>query len=133
MSHKYDTITPKTDIKDKNDIIKLVDAFYVQVRRDPILGPVFLQRIPNDAAWPHHLEILYSFWNSVLFAQNDYHGTPFPKHVGLGIEALHFDRWIDYFHQTIDLYFVGPKADEAKDKSLKIRMMFESKLGILKN
>jgi hemoglobin len=131
MSNKTTALHTKTDIRDKEDIILLVEAFYTQVRKDPLLAPVFQQRIP-DAAWPHHLGIMSGFWNSVLFAQNDYHGSPFPKHIGLDIGSAHFDRWIEYFHQTIDLYFTGPKANEAKEKSAKIRELFESKLGWLK-
>jgi hemoglobin len=121
----------KPDISSKKDIVVLIDAFYAQVRQDPLLAPMFLQRIPDDAAWPQHLRTMYSFWNTVLFAEDDYHGNPFPKHVGLEIEPRHFDRWVGYFHQTIDLYFSGPKANEARDKALKIRAIFESKLAFI--
>lgn len=128
MAHKIESRPDKTDIRDKNDIKLFVDAFYTQVRQDPMLGPVFKLRIPDDASWSPHLSIMCSFWNTVLFAESDYRGTPFPRHVGLSIGAEHFDRWIEYFYQTIDLYFSGPKAEETKDKASKMRMIFESKL-----
>lgn len=121
----------KGDIQGKQDIVLIIDAFYSQVRKDPVLEPVFRRRIPTDSAWPAHLRTMYSFWNTLLFAQDDYHGNPFPKHTGLEIDALHFDRWLGYFHQTVDLHFSGPKADEAKLKATKMRVLFESKLGIV--
>ena len=130
MNIKSPYMNNKTDIRDKKDIALLVDAFYGQVRKDPVLGPVFRQHIPDDSAWPTHLAVMASFWNTLLFGQNDYHGNPFHKHIGLEIGAQHFERWIGHFHQTIDLYFSGPVADDAKLKSNKMRMIFESKLGI---
>jgi hemoglobin len=130
MNNKVSHTILKTDIRDKNDIVVLIDAFYNQVRMDPVLAPVFQQRIPDDAAWPAHLATMYSFWNTLLFAADDYHGNPFHKHLGIEIGAQHFERWIGYFHQTIDLYFSGPMADNAKEKATKMRMIFESKLGI---
>jgi len=119
----------KPDITNKKDIMVLVDAFYAQVRQDPLLAPVFLQRIPDDASWSPHLQRMYSFWNTILFAANDYHGNPFPRHLGLEIEPRHFERWVGYFHQTIDLYFSGPKANEARDRATKMRAIFESRLA----
>jgi hemoglobin len=130
MHNKSSHTIIKTDIRDKADIIVLIDAFYGQVRKDPVLAPIFQQRIPDDAAWPIHLRTMYSFWNTLLFGENDYHGNPFHKHIGMEIGALHFDRWIGYFHQTVDLYFSGPMAENAKEKATKMRMIFESKLGV---
>jgi hemoglobin len=40
-----------------DDITTVVDAFYVKVRRDPVLGPVFARAIADDA-WPAHLAII---------------------------------------------------------------------------
>jgi hemoglobin len=130
MINKATIDNTKSDIREKQDIVVLIDAFYSQVRKDPLLSPVFQRRIPTDAAWPPHLKTMYSFWNTLLFGQDDYHGNPFPKHVGLEVDAEHFDRWLGYFHQTVDLYFSGVKADEAKAKATKMRLLFEHKLGI---
>ncbi|HYE54196.1 MAG TPA: group III truncated hemoglobin [Chitinophagaceae bacterium] len=118
----------KHDIQSADDIQTFIDDFYARVRRDELLAPVFRQRIPTDEDWPHHLQVIHNFWNSVLFAVPAYKGNPFPKHVGLGIESRHFDRWIALFHQTIDDHFSGPKADEVKQKAVKMRQLFEIKL-----
>ena len=121
-----------TDIRDKADIKVLIDAFYQQVRVDDRLGIVFAARIP-DEEWPLHLEKMYGFWNSVLFAQRDYRGRPFAKHALLPIEDAHFERWLTLFGQTVDANFSGPKAEEAKMRAGKIGEMFKSKLAFLRS
>ena len=119
----------RKDILNRADIELLVTSFYDSVRKDPLLAPVFLQRIPDAAAWPQHLVTMCNFWETVLFASAGYRGNPFPKHIGLGIQAAHFDNWINLFYNTIDLYFKGPRADEAKERAEKMRVLFEIKLN----
>lgn len=119
----------RKDIKSAADIELLVNDFYDSVRNDSVLSPVFLKRIPNAAAWPQHLRIMCNFWETVLFGNGNYRGNPFPKHLGLGIETMHFDRWINLFHKTVDHHFIGEKAEEAKDRAEKMRTLFEIKLN----
>ena len=80
------------DINDKEDIKIFVDSFYNKVQKDELLGPIFSSKIP-DGNWSNHLERMYSFWNTVLFAHRDYRGNPFSKHASLPIQAPHFERW----------------------------------------
>lgn len=117
----------KHDIQTPADVKILVATFYEKVRADDLLGPVFDLRIPEDQ-WPKHLDVLYNFWEAVIFGEIAFNGNPFPKHIGLGIQQKHFDRWIHLFHATIDDHFQGVKADEVKEKSLKMRILFEHKL-----
>lgn len=115
------------DIRDKGDIKILVDAFYVKVRIDPVIGAVFAARIPNDN-WSPHLERMYSFWNTILFGVGDYRGNPFAKHEQLPIQARHFERWIGLLMETVDALFVGVKAEEVKMRASKIGAVFQAKL-----
>lgn len=115
------------DITNKEDIKVFVDAFYAKVRKDMLIGAVFAARIANDR-WPSHLERMYSFWNTVLFAQQDYRGNPFAKHADLPIQQLHFERWIELLIATIDETFVGEKAEEVKKRAAKMSIMFQAKL-----
>jgi hemoglobin len=48
------------------------------------------------------------------------------------MEVKHFDRWIQHFNTTIDEFFSGPKAEEAKTRAGQIAKTFQFKLGILK-
>ena len=76
---------------------RLVHGFYDRVRTDPLLGPVFAERITD---WGPHLEKMVEFWSSVALMTGRYHGAPMPKHLPLPVEREHFDRWLDLFRQT---------------------------------
>ncbi len=75
----------------------LVHRFYDQVRRDPVLGPIFAARIAN---WEPHLERMFAFWSSVALMTGRYHGRPVPAHTRLPIGPPHFDRWLALFRTT---------------------------------
>lgn len=76
---------------------KLVHRFYDKVRTDPMLAPVFAERITD---WEPHLERMVAFWSSVALMTGRYHGAPVPAHVGLPVNELHFVRWLALFRQT---------------------------------
>ena len=122
----------KNDISDKEDIKVFVDAFYEKVRKDDLIGPVFAARVASPD-WPAHLNRMYSFWNTVLFGKADYRGNPFARHASLPIHAEHFERWTQLFIQTIEGFFQGTKAEEAKYKANKMALMFQSKLEHLRS
>lgn len=118
------------DIKNKDDIRVFVDAFYDLVKRDPQIGPVFFAAIKGD--WQPHLNQLYAFWDSVLFSVAGFNGNPFAKHAGLPIEHRHFDQWLLLFNQTIDQYFAGSMAEEAKKRAQLIANVFVSRLDFMR-
>ncbi|TPW01093.1 MAG: hemoglobin [bacterium] len=73
---------------DEPMIARLVDAFYDRVRADPLLGPVFIDRVSD---WGPHLQQMRLFWSSVALNSGAYHGRPMPKHLPLelGIAGAH--------------------------------------------
>lgn len=79
---------------DEAMIARLVDGFYDRVRADPLIGPVFNDRIKD---WVPHLEQMRLFWLSVALMSGLYHGRPMPKHLPLPVDARHFDRWLELF------------------------------------
>lgn len=119
------------DIRTKADVKIFVDAFYREVRKDALLGPVFAEKIA-DARWGMHLERMYSFWNTVLFAERDYRGNPFAKHASLPIQAAHFEQWIALLSNTVDGLFVGEKTEEVKWRAIKMGQIFQSKLEYIR-
>lgn len=88
----------RPDLCTKEEIRQLVDQFYGRIRSDPVLGPVFDAHISD---WPPHLDIMVTFWSSLLLGSGEYSGTPMPKHVALpDLDASMFHRWLDLFHAT---------------------------------
>ncbi len=82
---------------DEAMIERLVRCFYMKVRDDALLGPVFEARILD---WELHLQRMCAFWSSVALMSGRYHGSPMAKHLPLPIDSVHFDRWLDLFAQT---------------------------------
>ncbi|MFC4668822.1 group III truncated hemoglobin [Seohaeicola nanhaiensis] len=75
----------------------LVHRFYGKIAADPVLGPIFAERITD---WPPHLARMTAFWSSVALMTGRYHGAPVPKHMNLPVTWDHFDRWLDIFRAT---------------------------------
>ncbi|GAA4908915.1 group III truncated hemoglobin [Mucilaginibacter defluvii] len=119
------------DIFELQDIRNLVDTFYGKVQQNPLIGPVFNERIQDR--WPQHLEKMYSFWQTVLLEEYTYFGRPFPPHAQLPVEREHFETWLNLFNETVDELFTGDKATEAKWRAGKMAEMFQIKLAHFRN
>lgn len=120
----------KQDIADLDDIKLLVDTFYTKVRKDELLADIFNDRIQDR--WPQHLEKMYSFWQTLLLEDHTYFGGPFPPHATLPIHKEHFDRWLALFFETLDAYWVGPIANEARWRANRMAEMFQYKLSMIR-
>lgn len=114
------------DILNIDDVKQLVNTFYGKVRKDELLAPIFNSRIKDR--WPEHLEKMYRFWQTVLLGEQTYFGAPFVPHARLPVEGLHFDRWVNLFHETVDELFTGEKAEEAKWRGSKMADVFQVKI-----
>lgn len=115
------------DIENTNDIELLVNTFYERIQKDPLLAPKFALRISKEQ-WPNHLAKMYRFWGTLLLYTQNYSGSPFDKHIGLGIGSEHFAQWLHLFNDTIDSLFEGPTANTAKERAYNIGLTFEYKL-----
>ncbi|WP_187264789.1 group III truncated hemoglobin [Pontibacter beigongshangensis] len=123
-------MTQKHDITGLEDIKVLVDEFYTLVRKDELLAPIFLFRL--NTYWKPHLEKMYTFWNAALFGVRGYTGNPFAKHATMPVDGEHFERWLSLFIGTVDTYFEGPMAEEAKKRALIMATNFERRIDGLK-
>lgn len=80
-------------------IDRLVEDFYLRIREDAVLGPVFAGHI---AQWPPHLERMKAFWRSILHNSGEFSGNPMAKHMAIpGLDAAHFTRWLELFYATL--------------------------------
>ena len=99
----------RSDITNRQDIVRLVDAFYERIRKDDKLGPIF-----EDIAhvnWETHLPRMYDFWDSVIFRTGTFRGNPLVTHAKLGPMAnmgrATFDRWLTLFRETVSELFTA--------------------------
>lgn len=116
------------DIDGPKDVSVLIAAFYAKARYDPMLAHFFTQ-----VDWEHHTPRIEAFWNMILFGGTDYQGDPMQPHVRLHqrlpMEAAHFQRWVELFTSTVDELFVGPKAEEAKQRAGSIASVMQHKVS----
>ena len=117
----------KKELMTLDDVKTLVDRFYGKVRSDELLAPIFNERIRDR--WPEHLEKMYRFWQTVLLGEHTYMGSPFPPHANLPVDKSHFDQWLKLFKETLDEFFHGEKANEAKWRADKMAEMFQLRLN----
>lgn len=117
--------SPKADITTREDIAKLITRFYEKVRADEQLKPHFL-----DIDWEHHTPIIIDFWNMILLGDTTYKGNPFAKHLRLSLKQEDFKQWIFLFLGTVDEFFSGEVATEAKQRAQQIATVFQHRLGL---
>ena len=104
---------------DDEGLGQLVEAFYVRVRADEELGPIF-----NDAItdWPEHLGKLTDFWSSVMLTSGRYKGQPVPAHMKhrSRITPELFERWLGLWGETTDAIMEPAAAKALQDKARRI-------------
>ncbi len=81
-------------------IKNIVHSFYAKVGNDPLIGPIFKDKLGND--WNHHLAQMCDFWSGIALSTGRYKGQPLPKHINLpGLEKEHFIRWLSLFEENV--------------------------------
>lgn len=114
----------KTDIKNRADIEKLINAFYDKIKTDTKIG-YFFTEVAN-VNWDKHLPRMYDFWENILFSTGNFVGNPMAKHKELHQKSTmteaHFQHWNALFNETVDELFIGDKAEEIKQRAANIAM-----------
>jgi len=107
------------DISSRDDLNRLIHAFYQKAMQDEQIGFIFTEVAQLDLK--SHLPRIVDFWESVLFGVAKYQGNPVLKHVHLHqlseLKKVHFDRWLTLWTTTVQNHFLGSKATEAINKA----------------
>lgn len=109
--------TRKTALEQANELgvteaflFNLVDEFYDRVRKDDVLGPIFIEAVSD---WPEHMDRMKKFWASICLGAGTYSGRPMPVHMALsGIQPWHFCSWLGLFTET--LLDIAPSREAAR-------------------
>ncbi|MBL8859093.1 MAG: group III truncated hemoglobin [Planctomycetes bacterium] len=115
-------ITPRP-IESRADLRTMIDAFYERLLGDERIAGLFAGL---DLAV--HKPVLVDFWAMILLGEDCYRSNTFQKHLHLALERRHFGIWLGHFEATLDLLFVGERAETAKMRARSIAAIFESKL-----
>ena len=123
-------------VKTINDevIERMVNAFYIKIIKDPLVGSFFTDRFGADIEnkiWKEHLELLANFWKMVMLGDEKYQGRPMAPHFDMhGISREAFEQWLFIFHGTMDDIYIPEIGIYFKDKSNDIAERFMLNLGL---
>ena len=87
----------------------LLRHFYADVRQHALLGPIFNKHIDD---WPAHLVKIGSFWVRLTGGPSGYFGQMPAKHLRLGIEARHFNAWLQLWDFNCCSHLKSAEAQE---------------------
>lgn len=115
----------KRDIVSREDIDRLMVAFYERAMADEVIGYIFTRIAEMDL--DSHLPVIGDFWEAVLFGSRKYAGrgrNPLEIHAVLDrrstLSRRHFERWLEIFVETTDTIFAGERAEFAKMRATAI-------------
>ena len=118
------------DIETRDDVERLVRAFYGRALTDPIIGFIFTDVAKLDLE--AHVPQITAFWETVLLDGKSYRGSAFRPHAELhakvGLREGHFERWLQLWFGTVDELFAGDRANLAKVHALRVARAFHDRL-----
>ncbi|HVZ25266.1 MAG TPA: group III truncated hemoglobin [Sediminibacterium sp.] len=120
----------KSDIENRQDLEKLMHAFYAKAMQDPVIGHYFTEVVQLDLVT--HIPRITDFWETIIFGVNRYHGDTFAVHAHLQEKCAfrdeHFNRWVQLFKETVDENFSGDKAETIRQRAESIATIMKIKL-----
>ncbi len=123
----------KHDIRTRSDIESLIDHFYDVLLQEKEMHHIFFDIAKIDLG--SHKPILYAFWESMILHTGHYQRNVMKAHLDLHfkypLKSAHFEHWLKIFQQTVDHLFMGPKADESKEKAHSIAALMQMKISHL--
>jgi hemoglobin len=120
----------KQSIASYADIKSIVDEHYRQLLQDPYTSPKF-----EHVKLPAHMPRIYNFWSFILnieAVEHPYKGSAFEPHTHLDLDHGHFETWLKYLFNALDQHYEGEVVETWKEKARQMGMLFEYKLGLMK-
>lgn len=101
------------DIETRQDLEFLLTEFYKKATTDARIGHHF-----DCLDLVSHLPVIVNFWEKILLGNPVYFGNPLAVHQKINekapLDLEDFRRWTAIFSQTVDEYFTGKTAENAK-------------------
>ena len=118
------------DITTRADIEFLLTKLYEQAFADKVIGYIFTD--VTHLNLETHLPVITNFWEDLLLTSHNYSGNPVKVHQHIDklspLLPEHFAAWLSIWKQTIDTYFAGDKAAEAKQRAGNIAKIMMAKI-----
>jgi len=110
------------EIESKQDVELLVEIFYQKLVEDELISHFF-----SKLDLKEHLPRVVQFWSFILLDEDGYNTNMMEKHMKLDLKEEFFERWLKLFHETVDQFFIGEKADLAKQRATLIGWTMKTK------
>ena len=118
------------DITSRNDIEKIMAAFYDKLLKDNTINYIFTDVAQIDLE--KHLPHIVAFWEQNILNSGNYSNNVLKIHFDLDdktrLDATHFKTWLAHFNETVDALFSGEKAEMMKTRALSIATVMQIKL-----
>ncbi len=119
-----------SDIQNRDDLEKLLWAFYNKLLSDPEISYIFTDVAKINLE--EHMPSLTDFWEQTLFYKGSYRKNVMQIHLDLNeketLSPQHFEIWLKHFNQTTDELFSGENAEKAKTRALSIATIMQVKI-----
>lgn len=123
-------VNSRPDLDSRENIAFFVDRFYQRLFADEQLAPIFVDVAEIDLAV--HLPHIKDYWCKLLLGDKKYQRHTMDIHRRLHakrpLQADDFERWLAFFNETVDEYFVGERALRAKQVAAAIAANMERAL-----
>ena len=91
-------LPPKFELS-RDEIERVVAAFYARIREHPGLGPVFAAHVRD---WPAHEARVADFWANAILHEKVYDGNPMVVHREAGnVRPGMFETWLGLFDRIL--------------------------------
>ena len=122
----------RPDLDSREHIEFFVDRFYERMLADEQLAPIFVDVAQIDLAV--HLPHIKDYWCKLLLGDAEYRRHTMDIHRQLhskrALQAQDFERWLSFFTATVDDYFVGERAERAKQVAASIAANMQKSLPV---
>jgi hemoglobin len=120
----------RRDIETREDVERLVRAFYGKALTDPVIGFIFADVAKLDLE--EHVPRITAFWETIVLGAKTYAGGAFGPHAQLHAKVElregHFERWLQLWFGTVDELFAGERANVAKIHAQRVARAFHDRL-----
>ena len=109
----------KHAIPTEAELQALVSTFYSDVRLDPLLGPIFAEKVTD---WDNHSAKIADFWSSVMLGSGRYKGNPFAAHMPFKdrLRPELFGRWLELWGNAARRTLAPAAAASVEQKAHRI-------------
>ena len=107
-------------------LARVLRHFYSDIWQHSLLAPVFNREVKD---WSEHLKTVASFWARITGGTSDYSGRMPAKHLYLGINASHFEAWLQLWRFNCVAHLPETEAREMISSAQEIGQRLKSILS----